>query len=658
MSVESKTPLELFEELVDKAKYLVDVRDDLYKAFDIAERYHDGQKRESGDPYVTHPLNVAILLTELEADLPTLQAAILHDTIEDTSMKESTISDHFGKEVLELVLGMTKLSKVKFKSSKDKQLENIRKMLLAMASDIRVVLIKLADRLHNMSSIGIFPRKKQTRIAQETMDIFVPLAGRLGIYKFKWQLEDLCFRYLDPDTYKELGKKVELKRSERDLFVGELSLELKALLEDAKVKGEISGRVKNLYSIYKKMRKENKNLDEVFDLHAVRVLVDDIPTCYKILGLVHATWKPLPGRIKDYIAIPKSNGYQSLHTTVIGSNGSPVEIQIRTFQMHEDAEYGISAHWKYKEGKKTFSANYEQKLNWLRQLLEWQGELEPSEDFVERVKTDLFSDEVLVFTPKGDIINLPAGATPIDFAYRIHTEVGHSCNGAKVNDKIVPLTYKLKTGDRVRVMTSKKIRGPSRDWLSIVAAHSTKSKIRQWFKKALESTEVAHVPDKPKAAPQKRKPIKVGKEGALVELEGIDNSPVVLAHCCNPIFGDEIVGFITRGRGVSVHRTTCPNLKHLSHENDRFVKARWVDESKQSFIVRISLVVENRTGVLAMLSGIISEMDINIQMAKASKIDSKRTRLIFALEVTSNRELNDTIARLEQVIEVKKVTRQ
>ncbi len=658
MSVEPKNPSELFEELIVKTYYLGDARNVLFEAFDIANRYHDGQTRESGDPYISHPLSVAILLTELDADVPTLQAAILHDTIEDTSMKSTTISDHFGKEVLDLVVGMTKLSKVEFKSNKLHQLENIRKMLLAMASDIRVVLIKLADRLHNMSSIYIFNRKKQIRIARETMDIFVPLAGRLGIYNFKWQLEDLCFRYLDPETYKELGKSVDLKRSERDAFVSELSLELKALLEGAGVEGEISGRVKNLHSIYKKMKKESKNLEEVFDLHAVRVIVEDIPTCYKILGLVHTRWKPLPGRIKDYIAIPKTNGYQSLHTTVIGPMGNPAEIQIRTYQMHEDAEYGISAHWKYKEGKKTFSVNYEQKLNWLRQLLEWQGEIEPSEDFVERVKSDLFSDEVLVFTPKGDIINLPSDATPIDFAYRVHTEVGHSCIGAKVNDRIVSLAYKLKTGDRVRVMTSKRMRGPSRDWLNVVAAHSTKSKIRSWFKKAMESSDISSVVEKSKPQPQaKRKPIRIEKIGAMVELEGIDNAPVILAHCCNPIFGDEIVGFVTRGRGVSIHRTGCPNLKHLSQEEDRFVKASWIKEARRAFIVRITLIVENRTGVLAMLSGIISEMGINIQMAKTSKIDSKKNRLIFALEITSKRELLDVIQKLEQITEVKKVTR-
>lgn len=658
MTVESKTPQEKFQELLERTDYLVDTRDDLHKAFDIADRYHQGQTRKSGDPYITHPLNVAILLTELEVDLPTLQAAILHDTIEDTSMKSETISNHFGDEVLKLVMGMTNLSRVEFKSNKEQKIENIRKMLLAMASDIRVVLIKLADRLHNMQSISIFSRKKQLRIAGETMDIYVPLAGRLGIYKFKWQLEDLCFRYLEPDTYKELGLNVDLKRSERDELVDDLTTELEGILAEAKVKGEVSGRAKNLHSIYKKMRHEEKNLDEIFDLHAVRILVKNIPTCYRVLGYIHAKWKPLPGRIKDYIAIPKTNGYQSLHTTVVGPGGHPVEMQIRTYQMHEDAEYGITAHWKYKEGKKTFTTSYEQKLTWLRQLLEWQGELGPSEDFIERVKSDIFSDEVLVFTPKGDIINLPAGANPIDFAYRIHTEVGHSCIGAKVNDRIVPLSYRLQTGDRVKVRTSKNIRGPSRDWLSMVASHSTKSKIRSWFKKAMEISDSPGDKDKPKPHGQRRrKPIRVGRAGAMVELDGIDNSPVILARCCNPIFGDDIIGFITRGRGVSIHRKDCPNIKHLSHDKDRFVTAGWVREARRAFIVRLTMIAKNRTGVLAMVSGIISEMGIDIQMAKTSKIDSKKTRLILALEVISKKELQATINRLEQVDDILQVKR-
>jgi GTP diphosphokinase / guanosine-3',5'-bis(diphosphate) 3'-diphosphatase len=658
MTIESKTPQEILQELFEKTGYLIEARDGIQKAYYLADSYHEGQKRKSGDPYITHPLHVAILLTELEVDLPTIQAAILHDTVEDTSMKPETISKHFDDDVLKLVMGMTKLSRVEFKSNKEQKIENIRKMLLAMATDIRVVLIKLADRLHNMQSISIFSRKKQLRIASETMDIYVPLASRLGIYKFKWQLEDLCFRYLEADTYRKLSRDVDLKRSERDELVKSLTSELVEILEEAEVKGEVSGRAKNLHSIYKKMRTEGKNLDEIFDLHAIRILVKNIPSCYRVLGYVHARWKPLPGRIKDYIAIPKTNGYQSLHTTVVGPGGHPVEIQIRTYQMHDDAEYGIAAHWKYKEGKKTFDTNYEQKLTWLRQLLEWQRELGPSEDFIERVKSDIFSDEVLVFTPKGDIINLPAGANPIDFAYRIHTEVGHSCIGAKVNDRIVPLSYRLKTGDRVRIRTSKNVRGPSRDWLSMVASHSTKSKIRSWFKKALEISDLPAENDKPKPKGQRRrKPIRVGRAGAMVELDGIDNSPVILARCCNPIFGDDIIGFITRGRGVSIHRKDCPNVKHLAKDENRFVTAGWVREARKAFIVRLTIIARNRTGVLAMVSGVISEIGIDIQMAKTSKIDSKKTRLILALEVVSKKELQDVIIRLEQLDDIIQVKR-
>ncbi|HOO96152.1 MAG TPA: bifunctional (p)ppGpp synthetase/guanosine-3',5'-bis(diphosphate) 3'-pyrophosphohydrolase [Caldisericia bacterium] len=658
MPAEGKSPFDLFMELVAKSAYLGDVSNELKKAYDIAVKYHEGQFRESGDPYVTHPLMVAILLTELKADLPTLQAAILHDTIEDTPLKASDVEELFGTEVLSLIDGVTKLSKVQFLSNKQQKLENTRKMLLAMASDIRVVLIKLADRLHNMQSIYIFHRKKQVRIAQDTVDIHVPLASRLGIYKFKWQLEDLSFRYLEPDLYKQLGRQVSLKRSERDSLIEEVSQQLSDILKEEGIKFEISGRAKNLFSIYKKMDREGKELDEIYDIHAVRVIVDDVSTCYRVLGLIHSRWKPLPGRIKDYIAVPKSNGYKSLHTTVIGPTGVPIEIQIRSWQMHGDAEYGIAAHWRYKEGKITFSKDYDQKLNWLRQLLEWQGEIKPTEDFVERVKTDLFSDEVLVFTPKGDIVNLPAGATPIDFAYRIHTEVGHSCTGAKVNDRIVPLSYRLNTGDRVKVMTSKHITGPSRDWLNFVAGHSTKARIRAWFKKSIEEQKPTPAEKETTPKPkQQRRPIKIGKIGAMIELEGIDNSPVLLARCCNPIYGDAIVGFITRGRGVSIHRQDCPNIRHLEHDSERFVKAEWLKEARKAFVVRLTCIVENRTGVLAKLSGILSEMGINIQMAKTTVVDTKRSRLIFAVEITSKNELNEVTSRLERVPEVMKVYR-
>ncbi|NTU61553.1 MAG: bifunctional (p)ppGpp synthetase/guanosine-3',5'-bis(diphosphate) 3'-pyrophosphohydrolase, partial [Caldiserica bacterium] len=484
-STESVSKERLLELLISKASYAQDTDNLIGKAYEIADKMHSGQTRQSGEEYITHPMNVALILTELHADLPSLVAAILHDTLEDTALAAEVIKEKFGAEVLQLVQGVTKLNKLQFKSSKEQQLENTRKMLLAMANDIRVVLIKLADRLHNMRSLGIFRRDKQSRIAQETMEIFVPLAGRLGIYRIKWELEDLAFRAMEPDEFKDLAEKVAMKRSEREMLVDQVISEISELLRTEDVHFDISGRAKNLYSIYKKMDKDDKDVDEIFDLHAVRVLVEDIPTCYKVLGFVHTQWKPLPGRIKDYIAVPKSNGYKSLHTTVIGPRGFPVEIQIRTYEMHADAEYGIAAHWKYKEHNKVDS-NDETKLSWLRQLLEWQKEIKPTEEFVEQVKTDLFSDEVLVFTPKGDIVNLPVGATPIDFAYRIHTDVGNSCTGAKINGKIVQLSYKLVTGDRVQVMTSKHIDGPSRDWLKIVASNSTKEKIRNWFRKKAE----------------------------------------------------------------------------------------------------------------------------------------------------------------------------
>lgn len=656
------TPQTIIEEILSKTTYLGDIRDKIVLAYEVASRYHEGQTRESGEPYILHPLSVTSLLAELKADLPTLQAGILHDVLEDTQIKTETLKDKFGLEVLMLVQGVTKLSKVQFRSSKEQQLENTRKMLLAMANDIRVVLIKLADRLHNMRSVEVFRKDKQRRIANDTMEIYVPLASRLGIYRIKWELEDLCFRYLESDVYYDLSKQVQLKRSEREQLVKEVMERLNQELTSDGIKFEISGRAKNLYSIYKKMIAEDKGLPEVYDLHAVRVLVEDIPTCYRVLGFVHSMWKPLPGRIKDYIAVPKSNGYQSLHTTVIGPWGNPVEIQIRTYQMHQDAEFGIAAHWKYKEGKVDYSPNYDQKLTWLRQLLEWQSEIKPSEEFVERVKSDLFSDEVLIFTPKGDIINLPVGATPVDFAYRIHTDVGHSCIGAKVNGQIVSLSYKLNTGDRVQIMTSKHVNGPSRDWLKFVAAHSTKERIRSWFRKLLEDgqkqKEDEEEIEEPKPVQEPKKRItKVGKEGRFIQLAGIDNAPVILSKCCNPIYGDKIIGFITRGRGVSIHRIDCPNLAAMKADSERFVEAKWLEDSERAFVVRITLVVTNKPGVLAKLSGVISEQGVNIEMAKATPIDNSKSRVAFAVDVYSNKELEELIARLERVPEVIKVTR-
>lgn len=655
-------PQSIIEEILSKTTYLGDIRDKIMLAYEVASRYHEGQTRESGEPYILHPLSVTSLLAELKADLPTLQAGILHDVLEDTQIKTETIKDKFGLEVLMLIQGVTKLSKVQFRSSKEQQVENTRKMLLAMANDIRVVLIKLADRLHNMRSVEVFRKDKQRRIANDTMEIYVPLASRLGIYRIKWELEDLCFRYLESDVYYDLSKQVQLKRSEREQLVKEVMERLNQELTSDGIKFEISGRAKNLYSIYKKMIAEDKGLPEVFDLHAVRVLVEDIPTCYRVLGFVHSMWKPLPGRIKDYIAVPKSNGYQSLHTTVIGPWGNPVEIQIRTYQMHQDAEFGIAAHWKYKEGKVDYLPNYDQKLTWLRQLLEWQSEIKPSEEFVERVKSDLFSDEVLIFTPKGDIINLPVGATPVDFAYRIHTDVGHSCIGAKVNGQIVSLSYKLNTGDRVQIMTSKHVNGPSRDWLKFVAAHSTKERIRSWFRKLLEDgqkqKEDEEEIEEPKPVQEPKKRVtKVGKEGRFIQLAGIDNAPVILSKCCNPIYGDKIIGFITRGRGVSIHRIDCPNLAAMKADSERFVEAKWLEDSERAFVVRITLVVTNKPGVLAKLSGVISEQGVNIEMAKATPIDNSKSRVAFAVDVYSNKELEELIARLERVPEVIKVTR-
>ncbi|NIA09854.1 MAG: RelA/SpoT family protein, partial [Nitrospiraceae bacterium] len=554
----------LFNELIDKiSSSLTEEEISLVKsAHEFAKNAHKNQKRESGALYIIHPLNVALILSDMHVDAETYAAAFLHDVLEDTETPPETIKEKFGENVLFLVQGVTKLKHIKNVSVEEAKLENLRRMLLSMASDVRVILIKLADRLHNMRTLGVFRPDKQRRIARETMDIYVPLAHRLGMYTIKWELEDLSFRYLDSDNYYELAHKVSSKRREREAYIDGVIKELRSLMLENHIKAEVSGRPKNLYSIYRKMKRDNKTFEEIYDLTAVRIIVLDTPTCYQVLGIVNNRYTPVPGRIKDYIAMPKPNLYQSLHTTVITKSGDPMEIQIRTRAMHKQDEIGIAAHWRYKEGIK-LDEKYEKKLVWLRQIIGWQKEVRSTKEFVERVKTDLFKEEVLVFTPKGEVIDLPMGATPIDFAYRIHTEVGNRCIGARIDGRMVSLDTPLKTGNRVEIITSKTERGPSADWLKLVKTGSAKSKIRSYIRKH-EKVKEEQKGDKKEEAEKKqkvnatlfKKAIRTQKEEILFSpvVTGIRGIKISLAKCCKPEYPDKIVGYITRGRGVKIHR--------------------------------------------------------------------------------------------------------
>ena len=703
----------------------------IQKAYDVAHAAHAGQKRVSGEEYIIHPLSVAKILTELQIDEVTISAALLHDVVEDTTYTLDQMEEIFGPEVAMLIDGVTKLGRIEYKSKEEQQLENYRKMFLAMAKDIRVILIKLADRLHNMRTLKFMREDKQKRIAKETIEIYAPLANRLGISNIKWELEDLCLRYLEPETYYELVESVKQKRRERQDFIDNSIKQLQDKLKDASVKAEIRGRAKHFYSIYKKMKRDNKDISEIYDLSAVRVLVDTVKDCYGVLGIIHAMWKPMPGRFKDYIAMPKSNGYQSLHTTVM-TRGYPLEIQIRTFAMHKVSEYGVAAHWKYKESGKSVGASneYDQKLSWLRQLVNLQQELSDPREYVEALKVDVFSDEVFVFTPKGDVIDLPKGSIPLDFAYRIHTEVGHHCVGAKVNGKIVPLEYKLKNGDIVSVITNKANSGPSRDWLNIVASSETRNKIRSWFKKARreenivrgnelidkESKRLGYDPKEllkdgrlkivaqrfniqnvddllaalgyggitingvltklielykkelqrttPPDVSQMLAKLKQPQEGTKkksshgILVEGEGGLLVRLARCCNPIPGDPITGYITRGRGVSVHRSDCPNVLNDSNDFARVIEVNWDIGLDRVYTVQIEITCNDKSGVLTNLLAVPSEMKINISSvnAKANK-NNKTSTVIMGLDVRSALQVSQIMTKMRRIKDVYSVTR-
>ena len=700
------------------------------RAYELAREAHEGQKRASGEEYIIHPLNVAYILSDMHLDEAAISAALLHDVVEDTTFTIEEMQEKFGDEVALLIDGVTKLGKIEYKSKEEQQLENYRKLFLAMAKDLRVILIKLADRLHNMRTLKYMRADKQKRIARETIEIYAPLANRLGISNIKCELEDLCLRYLEPEIYYDLVENVKQKRQERQAFIDDAMAQLREKLNSAGMKAEIRGRAKHFYSIYKKMRRDNKDISEIYDLSAVRVLVETESECYGVLGLIHAMWKPIPGRFKDYIAMPKSNGYQSLHTTVM-TRGYPLEIQIRTYAMHQVSEYGFAAHWKYKETGKSANADnaYDQKMSWLRQMVNLQQELSDPREYVEALKVDVFSDEVFVFTPRGDVIGLPKGSIPLDFAYRIHTEVGHHCVGAKVNGKLVPLEYKLKNGDIVSIITNKANNGPSRDWLNIVSSSETRNKIRSWFKKATREeniergheliekeakrlgyepkellkndrlTQVAkkfniHSEDdllaslgfggvtvngiltklidlhkqelKEHTAPDVSKllselkpqqgTVKKSSHGVLVEGEA--GILVHLARCCNPIPGDPIVGFVTRGRGVSVHREDCPNIFHDAGDYSRALEVDWDIGLDKEYTVQIVITCNDRSGMLTELLAVTSEMKVNISSINAKpNRNNKTSTVLMGLDVKNAQQVAQIMTKFRRVKDVYSVSR-
>ncbi|MDY6367878.1 MAG: bifunctional (p)ppGpp synthetase/guanosine-3',5'-bis(diphosphate) 3'-pyrophosphohydrolase, partial [Clostridia bacterium] len=667
------------------------------KAYDFAKKAHATQKRESGEEYFTHPCAVAKILVDLGLDAATIAAAFLHDVIEDTPVSEGDIRKEFGEEVLELVLGVTKLERIEFISQEEEQAENFRKIFVAMAKDIRVIIIKLSDRLHNMRSLNYLSKERQLRMARETLDIFVPLADRLGISQIKCELEDLCLKYLEPDFYEYLITNIEERVKAGTEFVDQVVDNLKTLLEESGIKGEVFGRKKHLYSIYLKMKEKGKTLDQIYDLVAVRVIVNTVDECYEILGKIHNRWKPVPGRIKDYIATPKPNMYRSLHTTVVTNFGRVFEIQIRTYEMNHAAEFGIAAHWKYKENRQ--GDELDSRLSWIREVMEWQGGLKDSKEFLNTIKGDVYSSEVLVFTPKGDVKRLPKDATPLDFAYSIHSEIGNKCVGAKVNSKIVPLNTVLKVGDLVEIITSQNSKGPSWDWLKIVKSSSARIKIKQFFKKEMKEengktgkemleeeakkrgyklsdllTEEAFIRLSSKMSfssqeemfasvgygavsvnqvllklidfYRKNKPAEqverfyVGKKATPggVKVKGMDGILVRFAGCCTPVPGDDVIGFISHGHGVTVHRKDCPNLKNA--EKERLIEVEWEESTGGAYNAGIMVVGENQTEILTIVAASVALYKLSI-MSTHGRVDAKtgRSMVEFNIRINNKAEL-------------------
>jgi GTP pyrophosphokinase len=689
-------------------------REMVRKAYERAAKAHTGQRRLSGEDYVNHPMEVAAILADLELDAETISAALLHDTVEDTALTADEVEREFGPEVARLVEGVTKLGRISLRSDQQQQAENIRKMMVAMAEDLRVVLIKLADRLHNMRTLEPLPDVKRRKISRETLDIYAPLAHRLGIGQIKWELEDLAFQYLEPEAYDDVAKRILRKRHEREALVSDLRDILARELEKVGILADITGRPKHIYSVWQKMTRENKDFTEIYDLSAIRVLVDSVRDCYGVLGVVHSLWKPVPGRFKDYVAMPKSNGYQSLHTTVITHTGEPIEIQIRTHEMHRVAEFGVAAHWTYKEGGK--DASFDQKLSWLRSLLEWQNDLGDAESFLDTVKVDLFQDEVYVFTPKGDVLNLPADSSPVDFAYRIHTEVGHRCIGAKVNGRMVPLDYELKNGEIVEILTSKGPHGPSRDWLNFVKSASAKERIRKWFKSQRREENVAKGQDLLDKELHRMHRINLADlpEGKLVEISNLhkfntvddflaavgygDVSPhavvmrmalstdgagdlkaiplipnvqptprvlvqgekgvlTKIAPCCQPVPGDAIVGYTTRGRGVTVHRADCINAVN-AQDTARVVPVDWDSEATHLYPVAIKIEAWDRQGLLRDIATIVAENRVNMSALEVHVYDDKTAVVSATVEIDSLAQLSRLMEKLEGVKDVNTVARE
>ena len=690
---------------------------ELKAAYDFSAAAHEGQKRQTGEPYFIHPCAVVNILVDLGFDdVSTLVAAFLHDVLEDTPVTSDELEQKFGKEVLELVEGVTKLDKIKFVSAEDEQAENLRKMFFAMAKDYRVIIIKLADRLHNMRTLDALKPEKQIKIATQSLKIYAPLAGRLGLSFVKCELEDLAMRYLYPDDYYELVEFIKTKSKERQQFIEKICDELKAKLQELGIEGEVNGRQKHLYGIYKKMLKQGKNIEQIYDISAVRVIVNEVQDCYTVLGAIHTMWMPLPGRFKDYIAMPKPNGYQSLHTTVITKFKETFEIQIRTYEMHRIAEYGIAAHWKYKEGK-TGATKIDDQINWLREVMDTQRESSDSHEFLENIEGNVFTDEVYVFTPKGKVLNLPVGSTTVDFAYAIHSAVGNKCIGAKVNGKIVPLNTVLNTGDIVEILTTNSGKGPSRDWIKFVKTASARTKIRQYFKKEMKEENIKRGKDMLEREAKRRgynlsellsttglnyimnrytlssiddlyasvgfgglttnqiivklidyfkrdllskNPVAeikttstTGKSssGNGVLIRGYDDFLVRLSHCCNPVPGDKIVGYVSRGRGVSVHCVDCPNVKNM--EPERLIEAKWDDVISQNFLASLKIYCENKSGILAAVTTIISNMKISITGAFArSDNDNGTAEITVMLEVKSTDQVEDVIKKLKTLPEV------
>lgn len=722
------------EQLIEKASVYMKEQDLklIREAYDFADQAHKGQVRKSGEPYILHPLTVADIVLDMHMDATSIVTALLHDVVEDTTVDLETVRQKFGETCAMLVDGLTKLEKIRFQSREEQQNENYRKMFVAMAQDIRVILIKLADRLHNMRTLKYQSEESQRRIAYETLEIFCPIAHRLGISAIKWEMEDIALRYLNPQQYYRIANLMKKKRVEREAFIEDVVSRIREKLSEMGIEGDISGRPKHLYSVYQKMTTRNKQFSEIYDLFAIRVIVDNIKDCYATLGIIHTLWKPMPGRFKDYIAMPKANMYQSLHTTVIGPNGEPTEVQIRTWEMHRTSEYGIAAHWAYKEGNVVPDGNFGDKMSWFREILELQNETQDAAEFMESLKMDFFSDLVFVFTPTGEVIELPAGSVPLDFAYRIHTEVGNRTIGAKVNGRIVPLDHKLKTGDIVEILTSKHSYGPSSDWLKIAQSSHARSKIKQWFKKEKREENVAkghdlverelkrlglepHVwmtDDKLQEVATKftfndcddmfaaigfagitaaqictkltEKLRREQEEASQIELtneiteiksnaghkrnknnnngikvKGVENLLVRFARCCNPVPGDLIIGYITRGRGVSVHRMDCQNIPFGtdSEEADRVIEVEWVDESSANYSVDIEITGSDRRGLLNEVLQAVSETKTNISAVSGRTGKNKMAIMHITVLISNTEHLTSVVDKIKKIHDIYSVQR-